>query len=297
MPETVPCNLCGNTDVTPQPEKVRFLRIPEPLGICRCPRCGLLYLNPRPTAAELDEMYHTHPYYSAENATRGAARGDFYDARMERLEHWNGGVGTLLGVGFSDGGYALAAAQARGWKVVGVECSRILVEHARTQLGLDVRSSPEWELSGFRGSVFDAVYSHNMEHVLDPRGILRQCRSLLKEDGLLLLEVPNQFYALKDKVKRLMYFFMGSRARRYLFTEVAPEFHTYFFDPHSIRKVLASEGFEILEFRTYLRGHPTYLTNPLAGWLQEAVYAIGGLLERGPCIEVLARPRNSSAGD
>ena len=43
--------------------------------------------------------------------------------------------------------------------------------------------------------------------------------------------------------------------------------------------------------RTYLPGHPVYLSNPRARWLQELVYWAGHWVNRGPSIEVIARPR------
>jgi hypothetical protein len=73
------------------------------------------------------------------------------------------------------------------------------------------------------------------------------------------------------------------------YQEVKAEFHTFFFNPHTLRELLVSEGYEILSLRTYLPNHPVYLFNPRGRWLQEFIYAIGGLVGRGPCIEVVAK--------
>ena len=81
----------------------------------------------------------------------------------------------------------------------------------------------------------------------------------------------------------------GARFDHWFFGEVAAEFHMTFFDPRTLRRTLAAEGFEVLELRTYLPKHPVYLANPRGRWLQEALYRFGGRFERGPSIEVIAR--------
>lgn len=289
MPETVPCNLCGSADGLPQPKKARFLELPEPFGICRCRRCGLIYQNPRPTVAELAAMYATHPFYASENLTRGASFRPFYASRMERVERWRPERGTMLGIGCIEGGYALEVAQSRGWRVFAIEFSPAFAAHARG-LGVRVEVARAWDLSSVAGRHFDVVYSQFMEHLFDPRDTLRQCRQMLDREGLLVLEAPNQFYSLKNKVKKAVIQVGGAKARKLFYGEAGAEFHTYYFDPSTIRALVTSEGFEILELRTYLRGHPVYHFNPRLGWLQELLYAVGGLFDRGPSIELIARP-------
>jgi hypothetical protein len=290
MPEIVPCNLCGSTAAVPEPRKTRFLGLIEPFAVCRCTSCGLIYLSPRPTPAELAALYGTEPYYSADNATRGASRRRFYGARMQRLEHWRPGRGALLGIGCLEGGYALEVAQSRGWDVLGVESVEALAAHARLELSIAIEPTSAWDLSRFAGRRFDAVYTHSFEHMPDARLTLRQCRALLGRDSVLMIEVPNQFHSLKDGLRDAIQSFGGARSTRLFYRAVSPHFHMFYFTPSTIRRLLTSEGFEVLELRTYLPSHPVYLMNPRARWLQEAIYAFGGLLGRGPTIEVIARP-------
>ncbi len=235
-------------------------------------------------------MYESNPYYALDNATRGESRQGFYDARFTRVEKLKGAVGKMLAIGCLEGGYALLRAQARGWQVKGMEFSDILAGYACRQLGLDVAVADSWDLGGLGDDKYDLIYSHSLEHVPDARYTIAQSRALLQPDGLLVLEVPNQFYSLKDKLKRIITA-LSPGLKGLFHQEVKAEFHTFFFDPRSIRSLLGGEGYEILSFRTYLPNHPVYLYNPRWRWLQESIYAIGGLLERGPCIEVIARPK------
>jgi len=289
MPETVRCPLCRRGAGTVESAKTRLLNLREPYAICRCEACGFLFLNPRPTVAELSEMYTSDPYYAEDNATRGAARRRFYHARMERLERWRPGRGDMLGIGCLEGGYALEVARARGWRVAAVEFSPILANHARTALGIDVKVSNAWDLSPFLGSRFNVIVSQSLEHVPDPRDTLAQCRDLLAPNGLLMLEVPNQFHSLIDLLKLAVVRIVGDGAFHWFHRDLTFEFHTLSFTPETLRELLAREGFEVLALRTHLRAHPLYLGKGWRRWLQGPIHTVGGLLNRGPCIEVIAR--------
>jgi 2-polyprenyl-3-methyl-5-hydroxy-6-metoxy-1,4-benzoquinol methylase len=295
MPESVACDLCGVAEAMPQPKKTQILRISDGLGICRCSGCGLIYLSPRPTPAELRALYASHPFWSAENIARFPERETFDRARMQRVERWKPGRGTMLGVGCLEGGYVLRTARSRGWEVLAVESVEALAAFARDRLRLPVERSEAWDLTELQGRTFDVVYGHSFEHVFSPRRTMRQCRSLLSPDGLLVMDVPNQFHSLKDQLKSAVFEVLGSRLLPHLYVEASYDFHLYYFNPATLRALLASEGFEVLELRTYLPHHPVYRGNPRAGWLQELLYAVGGLFERGPSMEVIARPRGSAA--
>lgn len=295
MPETAPCGLCGSAARIPEPRKTRLLNLHEPFSICRCAHCGFLYLSPRVTVDEMERMYATDPYYAAANATRGASRTRFYDARLDRLERWWPERGSMLGVGCLEGGYFLGTAQARGWQVTAVEFSEILADHARTALGLDVRVTRAWDLSPLAGMRFDAIYSHSLEHVPDPQVTLAHCRKLLSPGGLLLLEVPNQFHSLIDVAKDVVTRVAGDRAYPWFHRDLAFQFHTLYFTPRTIRTILEQQGFDVLALQTHLRAHPLYLAKGARRWLQGALHALGGLCNRGPCIEVFARPRRLRA--
>lgn len=289
MPETVVCNLCRNADPEPQPQIGAFLGVPDPFSLVRCGSCGLFFLSPRATLEELGTMYANHPYYAADNAFRGETRQAFYDAKINRLERYVPGRGRVLGIGCLEGGYALQVAQDRGWQVLAIEFSPILTDHVRAHLRVPVECVAGWDLSGKPSSSFDAVYTHSFEHLPDPRATLRECRRLLRPGGHIMLEVPHEIGSLKQQMKRLALRVIGERVRRHFVSNVGPEFHLYYFDPNTLTAVVRSEGFEVVELRTYMRGHPVYYGSQELQWLRELIYATGALVKRGPCIEVIAR--------
>jgi SAM-dependent methyltransferase len=112
--------------------------------------------------------------------------------------------------------------------VTAVEFSPILANHGRAALGIEVTVARAWGLSDFTGHRFDAIVSQSLEHVPDPGLTLAKCRELLVPDGLLMLEVPNQFHALVDRLKMAVVGLIGDRAYRGFHRDLTFEFHLFF---------------------------------------------------------------------
>jgi SAM-dependent methyltransferase len=180
------------------------------------PKYGYRRLDPLPTADELDYFYREQ-YYSlvaaggrAPELRRLMAGGE--EAKLEpewmsktlwkdiadvlgqcqshKQERW------LLDVGCGPGHFGRYMSQA-GWKVVGVEPARDAAEIAQS-FGLPVYSSVE-ECSRQADHSFDAVTLLNvLEHVVNPAGLLQDIRPLMKENGILVIRVPNDFSTIQE---------------------------------------------------------------------------------------------------
>jgi cyclopropane fatty-acyl-phospholipid synthase-like methyltransferase len=95
----------------------------------------------------------------------------------------------LLEIGCSYG-FFLAHARKQGWDVTGIELDREAAAVGRDELSLnihtgtleDARLSPPYDV---------IVAFHVIEHLTDPLRFLRQCNSLLRDNGILMLKTPN----------------------------------------------------------------------------------------------------------
>lgn len=295
MSEVVKCNLCGSDDYSTSSRYTWFLDLNEPYQICECAACGLIFLSPRPTPDELVELYAREPYFSRDNADRGASRTEFYTARMRRLGDAVPQKGRLLGIGCLEGGHALEIAQDLGWDVTGVESSEILASYARDNLSIDIQTVHTWNLSNLPSDSFDAVYTHSFEHFGDPRAMLASCFRVLKPSGTMMIEVPNQFYSLKDKFRMAAMEALGDRRFKIFRKPVPQHFHLYYYSKNTISQMLQAESFNVHQMRTYIPGHPVYLRNRRGKWLQESLYALGGLFGQGPSLEIVAVAKGESA--
>ena len=71
-----------------------------------------------------------------------------------------------------------------------MEFSPEAVAYARGELGLDVLAG-DLQDAGYPDEFFDYVHVNNvLEHVLDPVGLLTECRRILKPGGRFHLAVP-----------------------------------------------------------------------------------------------------------
>lgn len=195
----------------------------------RCEACGAGYLNPRPTPTSIHEAYRS--YYTHQAAVRvaeeqaptgfqrlrlglahgymreryglqrepasryGAWAAALMPGKREALDHICRHLpkplpgATLLDVGCGSGSFLLTARQC-GWQVLGVEPDPKAASQAAA-LELEVLTG-DIQVLADRAHVFDAItLSHVIEHVHEPRAVLKDCFRLLRPGGLLWLETPN----------------------------------------------------------------------------------------------------------
>ncbi len=225
--QVLACPLCGQV-------QDRFTRYAVVRGwrYVRCPGCGLVFLNPRPTSKELASFYNTSYVYDAERYRKSVDRQTEW---LDVLAQFCHRTGRLLEVGCSYG-YFLAAARDRGWEVEGIELSERASRFAREQLGLRVHHGILSD--AFSNVSYDAIVaSHLLEHETEPWQFLSKAWERLATGGILALRVPN----LESAVSKL-----AGPCWQWL---SAPE-HIYMFSEKSIRALLRATGFHILQVRT-----------------------------------------------
>ena len=234
--EEVNCALCGAYEADLLcVGKDRLHGIDGVFQLVRCRHCGLVYLSPRPTREEMGRYYPNE--YRAYKGVNGPGL-------LARLVHrW--GVekkcqaitnlrerGEILDVGCATGQF-LKAMKEKGWAVQGVEVNENAVMYARERLGLDV-SAGELEEAGFPDKHFDVVTMwHVLEHLHDPVGTLMEVRRVLKDEGLLIVSVPN----IKS-IEACIFgeFWAGLDIPR----------HLYVFSPETLGGILRRAGFKVI---------------------------------------------------
>lgn len=218
--ENVVCNLCGS-------DRSRFVyRQPDALffpdrwfDVVECRQCGLGFVNPRPTAAEMAEYYPAAFFTSFDqpaHTERYAAEAAFLGA---------GAGARLLDVGCANGDFPRFM-KARGWEVEGIEVS----PNAATIADFPVYRS---EFSSFPVNEprYDAVTAWGvLEHVHDPMAYFRKAARVLKPGGRFVFLVPN----------------FASLSSRSLFREDVPR-HLYFFTADTLRRYAETAGLRLRE--------------------------------------------------
>jgi len=230
--EYVDCIIClkDETEV--------FVRGEASAQIVRCRNDGLLYRNPRPKPGEL-KGFQTEfvPRTGLEWFTRRQIALSKAAEAIKRVK--NGGA--LLDIGCATGNFFENFKDAN-WRLHGLEPSPMGVEAARDKYHAEV----------FCGTLREAHYPDRFFDVVtvmdalyyspDPKADLAEIRRILKDDGLLAVEIPG-LTAMKWRDRGLLCWLLeGKWERLFAISGIL-----YYFSPSTIRLLFESAGFRVLK--------------------------------------------------
>jgi SAM-dependent methyltransferase len=191
--EQAPCAACGSTESAlvfraADPDGLS----PEPFAIVRCSKCGMVFVSPRPAAADLGAFYVAGYYDKPGEDSGGLGRSLGRMFMVERVAKASRGLppGRVLDIGCGEGTF-LAAMARSGWESWGVEVSAEGAARAAARPGLKIFNK-RLEECDFAPASFDLITLwHSIEHVPDPESLLRVAAGLLKDGGRLFLAFPS----------------------------------------------------------------------------------------------------------
>jgi len=188
------CNLCGGSSFVVIAHRDRY---GYPTEAHACGRCGLVFINPRMTAAAYGRFYDGvyRPLVSAfhgrsidadtildEQRAYAAERAGLVRPFMDRRFR------TMLDIGGSTGVVAHHFSAEFGLDGTVIDPAPLEVEKARS-LGLRTITGLV-EAHDFGDARFDVVIiCQTADHLLDVRGTLEQVRRVLADDGLLFVDI------------------------------------------------------------------------------------------------------------
>ncbi len=244
MSDTARCRLCGGhrlshlfslNDLPISHYLRKSLQDPDPrftVGFENCADCGLLQI--------VDAIPADLIYGKADTYTTGFQRpkhlDDLITTTVARQD-----PATVIDIGCNDGTLMEALRRSGYTRVVGVEPNPVAAATARKK-GHEVYTSYLTEELVARivadHGEFDAVYlRHVVEHVSELEAFFAGIRTLLRADGLLVVELPEVEEAFK----------LGSPA-------VLWEEHVSYFTPAQAEFMLGRYGFQICDRRRYVFG-------------------------------------------
>ncbi len=176
------CNLCGST------KRVEWAKS-DPITAYQCDNCGLIYHDPQMTREGRDAFYASGYFELQNNSADAAARDKMYEVEITYLEKYIKG-GKILDVGC--GGGFLLNKFGTSWEKHGIEFDHTSAEHARTALHLNVKDG-EVDEASYPEGFFDVIVMRGViEHMADPKTMLKHMMPWLKPGGLLYItSTPN----------------------------------------------------------------------------------------------------------
>lgn len=241
--ETTTCNLCGSPSASYRYTLADYYlqRFDVEATLVQCSQCGLVYQNPRPTFAEMAAHYPPQyvPYQIGSTRRVSWLLRQAYDYGLRKRSRFvtrHKLEGALLDVGCATGEFLQGMRRQGGWQVHGVELTPEVAQIARDRHQLDIFTGT-LEQAAYPAKRFDVVTLWDvLEHLYDPAATLREIHRILKDDGILLIRVPN----LASWDARLF--------GRYWAGLDAPR-HLYIYTPQTLTQLLRQNGFCVREHR------------------------------------------------
>lgn len=245
-----------------------FYCAPGEWTLYQCTDCGSGYLDPRPTRETIHlayKSYYTHAQPTATPRSHGTI-SRLRQALTNGYLNWRFDINLrpttrfgifvawiypglrnaldrryrnlpkaqtrayLLDVGFGNGSF-LKLAQKAGWKVTGADPDLVTFKKMRRR-GFNVRLGGIESFDGMMNCFDIITLNHVIEHVHNPRLVIRKAYKLLKQGGHLWMETPNI-----DS--------FGHRYFKSYWRGLEPPRHLVIFNWNSLEILLQQEGFRV----------------------------------------------------
>lgn len=185
-----PCNLCGSTEISVLANRSRS---GASLRAVICAKCGLVWSDPLPHNPRdfyEDDYRVSYKGTYAPKPKHILRAGNIALARHLKIEQLLSKPLAILDVG-SGGGEFSYLLQTLGHDVKGIEPNKGYAEYSILEYGLNVQVGFIQDAM-LQEASFDLITIwHVLEHTDDPFAVLVKLHTLLKEQGILVIEVPN----------------------------------------------------------------------------------------------------------
>jgi 2-polyprenyl-3-methyl-5-hydroxy-6-metoxy-1,4-benzoquinol methylase len=235
------CPVCGSLHIFPFLSVSDYTVSKEEFPVDECKDCSARFTQNIPVAEEIGPYYKSEEYISHTDTSKGLINRLYQSVRNRTVKQKRKLIeritavkrGKLLDVGSGTGFFA-AEMQKNGWQVIGLEPDADARKVAAASNNIILQDLKEF----FQLPVnsFDAITLwHVLEHVHELHDYMDRLKLLLKDEGKLIIAVPN--YTAKDAV------IYG----RYWAAYDVPR-HLYHFSPKAMKVLVEKHGMKIARY-------------------------------------------------
>ena len=220
METLLKCPICSSTNLESVMQIPDHFLTNEIFSISKCLQCGFLFTNPKPLKTDIPKYYQSEDYLSHKLKKLNILSTVYYFARNYSLSKKHSIItkqkttGSILDIGSGTSEF-LSYMKKRGWEAVGIEPLEYPREFAKQKYSLDIY--PDFDFDNKNDTTFDVITLwHVLEHVEDLNLYMQKISKLLKNDGLLVIALPNHeswdakkfgtFWAAWDVPRHLYHF-------------------------------------------------------------------------------------------
>lgn len=220
MNEIKNCQICDNSEFKTAFELKDYFLSQENFSIIQCKNCGFLITNPQPDKDKIGEYYKSEEYVSHSNSRKGLINSIYHFVRNFTLKKKFQMVkslkskGSILDIGCATGEF-LNVFKLDKWTTLGIEPDKDAKKFAVENYNLNIEN--ENHLEKIDENSFDIITMwHVLEHVPNLNKRLETLQRILKDEGNLIIAVPNyksfdadyygKFWAAYDVPRHLFHF-------------------------------------------------------------------------------------------
>ena len=191
--ENVNCNICSSHEIelVLKAKDYRFKLGSKEFNLVKCKCCSLIYINPQPTKNEIIKFYPLKRYYPSGTLITKLV-SDFILRRAEKIVKKYKKHGRLLDIGCGGGDF-LGKMKHNKFVLYGIDISTEACNIAKNKVGNSAEIiNSELKHCSFPDNFFDVITLwHVLEHVKNPMRLLIETKRILKNDGILIIGLPN----------------------------------------------------------------------------------------------------------
>ena len=191
------CPVCNHKEYSKLLTVKDFTVSSENFEVVECTSCGFRFTAHPPAPDQIGRYYQSDAYISHTDSKKGLFNTIYQLIRKQAVASKRKLVarfsqrqtGHLLDYGCGTGAF-LVEMKSAGWQVQGMEPDPGAASRA-AELTASVIRNPD-QLASLPEKAFDVVTMwHVLEHVHDLHGTLDHVKRILKQDGILIVAVPN----------------------------------------------------------------------------------------------------------
>ena len=236
------CPVCNAPDIYPVLKAKDHTVSSEEFDVWECSECRLRFTQDVPDEDAIGPYYQSEDYISHTETSKGLINRLYLIIRKKTLRKKRKLVssitclqkGRILDLGSGTAAFVNEMA-GDGWDVTGLEPGEEARKLAKQVYNIELKNSDD--LFSLQAGSFDAVTLwHVLEHVHQLQRSLQQLKKLLKENGRLIIAVPN-YTSLDAKIYK----------ENWAAYDVPR--HLYHFSPRSMQTLAEKNGMKILEYK------------------------------------------------
>ena len=237
-----PCPVCDKAAISFLIHSKDYSLTNKDFDIIECANCSLRYTFPMPSKEDIGPYYNFPEYISHTDVKEGWMNKMYHKVRTYTLHektNWvqslfTGHKGHILELGAGTGAFAHAM-KNKGWNVTALEPDAASRQRCLDTYGVQLQ--PIENLYTLSENKFEVITLwHVLEHVHDLKDYLQAFSKLLKQNGRLIIAVPN--YTSYD----------ACFYKKHWAAYDVPR-HLYHFSPDAMNKLVKQFNMQIVEYK------------------------------------------------